>query len=229
MGQKVHPKIFRIGPLYTWNSKWFSEKDYSKLLKQDVLIRRFLEKKLKEASLDKIVIERSANSVTVTVHSGKPGIIIGRGGSGAEDLKKEMKRKFLDPKANLNLNIVEVSKPNLSAAIVAQGIAADIEKRIPYRKVMKQVIGRVEKAGSEGIKVTVAGRLNGAEIARTETLSWGRIPLHTLRADIDFCQTVANTIYGVIGVKVWIYKGEIFKKKEDEAKKLSENYPINKK
>lgn len=226
MGQKVHPKIFRTGILYTWDSKWFSQKNYSKLLRQDILIRKYLEKKLKDASIDKITIERAANAVNITIHSGKPGIIIGRGGSGAEDLKKEIKRKFLEPKTNLNLNIVEVGKPNLSSAIIAQSIAADIEKRIPYRRVMKQVINRVEKAGAKGVKVTVSGRLNGVEIARTETLSQGKIPLHTLRADIDFYQTVANTTYGVIGIKVWIYKGEVFDKEKSEN---SANKSLNKK
>jgi len=221
MGRKVHPKIFRTGPLYSWDSKWFSNKNFSSLLKEDIKIRRFLEKKLKEASLDRIEIERLANTVAINIYSAKPGIIIGRGGSGAEDLKKEIKKKFLKPKAVLNLNISEIPKPNLSAAIVARSIAADIEKRIPYRRVMKQAISRVEKAGAEGVKITVAGRLNGVEIARTETLSWGKIPLHTLRADINYKQDEADTTYGVIGIKVWIYRGEIFKKKKDEAKKSS--------
>lgn len=212
MGNKAHPKGLRIAKIYTWDSKWFLEKkDYALSLRQDILIREFLKNKLKEAGVDNINIERSANSITIIIKAAKPGIIIGRSGIGAEDLKKEVKNFFLDPKTNLNLNILELERSGLSAAVVLQGMIADIEKRIPFRRVMKSAIGRVEKAGAKGIKVTVSGRLNGAEIARSETLSSGKIPLHTLRADIDYAQGPAHTIYGAIGVKIWIYKGEIFK------------------
>jgi len=222
MGHKINPKGFRLGQIYTWNSKWFSSKnDYRARLKQDILIRKFLKGKLREARIDNISIERSANSMTIIIKAAKPGIIIGRSGAGAEDLKKEIKKNFLDSKTGLNLNILEVEKPGLSAAIVLQDMIADIEKRIPFRRVMKSAISRVEKAGAKGIKVKVSGRLNGAEIARSETLSSGKIPLHTLRADIDYARGTAYTIYGAIGIKVWIYKGEVFEGKNKKTKSLS--------
>ena len=215
MGQKVHPKIFRTGPsqIYTWNSKWFAKKDYSARLKQDVLLRAFLQKSLKEAAVAKIEIERTANAVTVIIHSAKPGLIIGHAGTGIEDLKNKVKGKFLDKKTALNLNVQEVQNPSFSAEVVIQAMISDIEKRIPFRRVMKQTISRVQRAGAQGVKVVCSGRLDGAEIAREETLSWGKIPLHTLRADIDYASKPAFTIYGAIGIKVWIYRGEVFKSK----------------
>ncbi|MFA5413332.1 MAG: 30S ribosomal protein S3 [Patescibacteria group bacterium] len=213
MGQKVHPRIFRTGEsqIYTWNSKWFSKKDYVARLRQDVDIRIFLKKALKEAAVAKIEIERTANAVTVIIHSAKPGLIIGHAGTGIEDLRKKIKDKFLDKKVTLNLNVQEVQSPSTSAEIVLQVMIADIEKRIPFRRVLKQAVGRVERAGAKGVKVVASGRLDGAEIAREETLSWGKIPLHTLRADIDYAGGAAFTIYGAVGIKVWIYKGEVFK------------------
>jgi len=215
MGHKVNPKGFRLGIIYTWNSKWFkNKKEYSTLMREDILIRKYLKNKLKEAGIDNITIERSSNSMTVIIKAAKPGLVIGRSGAGAEDLKKEIKDKFLDPKITLNLNILEVERPSLCSAIVIQDIINDIEKRMPFRRVMKSTINRVEKAGAKGVKVRVSGRLNGAEIARIETLSSGKIPLHTLRADIDYTRGVANTIYGAIGIKVWIYRGEIFEKEK---------------
>jgi len=212
MGRKVHPKIFRVGQIYSWNSKWFSSKNYSTFLKQDIQIRKFIMNELKDASIARIEIERAANTITTIIFSAKPGIIIGRGGKGVENLKNKISKKFLPPKTTLNINIQEVKNPNLAAEIVTQAIIADLEKRMPYRRVMKQAISRVEKAGAKGIKVIVSGRLNGAEIARTETLTWGKLPLHTLRAEIDYARGKAMTTYGTIGVKVWIYKGEVFKK-----------------
>lgn len=213
MGQKVNPKIFRTGEsqIYTWNSKWFAKKDYVARLRQDVTIRDFVKKTLKDAAVAKIEIERTANAVTIVIHSAKPGLIIGRAGTGIEDLRKKIKDKFLDKKSALNLNVQEVSSPSLASEVVLQGIIADIEKRVPFRRVMKQTISRVERAGAKGVKVVVSGRLDGAEIAREETLSWGKIPLHTLRADIDYASGPAFTIYGAVGIKVWIYKGEVFK------------------
>jgi small subunit ribosomal protein S3 len=210
MGHKIHPRIFRTGILYQWHSKWFSSKHFPELLRQDIQIKDFLRKKLKEASVATIEIERSPNSTTVTIHSGKPGMIIGRGGQGIEDLRKEVKRRFLDAKMGLNLTIQEITDPNASADLVAQSIAIDLEKRIPFRRAMKQALGRVERSNVKGIKITVSGRLNGAEIARTETLVHGSMPLHTLRADIDYAQGTAFTTYGAIGIKIWLYKGEKF-------------------
>lgn len=222
MGRKVHPKIFRIGQIYNWNSKWFSKKNYSTFLRQDFQIKKYILQELKDASIAKVEIERAANSITVTIHSAKPGIIIGRGGKGVEDLKQKIAKKFLPPKTALNINIQEVKNPNLSAEIVVQAMIADLEKRVPYRRVMKQAISRVEKAGAQGVKVIVSGRLNGAEIARSETLTWGKLPLHTLRAEIDYARGNAHTTYGTIGVKVWIYKGEVFKKSKSEAENVDQ-------
>ncbi len=162
MGQKVHPKIFRIGELYSWNSKWFSRRDYAKLLRQDILIKKFLKQALKDAAVAQIEIERSPAAITIIIHSAKPGVIIGRGGQGVEELKKKILKQFLDPKTSLNLNIKEVANPNLSAELVAQSIIADLEKRVPYRRVMKQAIGRVEKTEAKGVKVIFSCLRNGA-------------------------------------------------------------------
>jgi small subunit ribosomal protein S3 len=213
MGQKINPKSYRMAVIYKWNSKWFSKKDYVKYLKEDVNIREFLTDKLKDALLDRIEIERASDKLIITIYSAKPGLIIGRAGAGIEALKKELYTKVLKRREKVEINIMEVDKPMLSASIVARGMAFDIEKRIPFRRVMKQAISRVKKEGALGIRIVVAGRLNGAEIARTEMLNWGKMPLHTLRADIDYNMCVANTTYGSIGIKVWIYKGDVFNKK----------------
>ncbi|MCX6742731.1 MAG: 30S ribosomal protein S3 [Candidatus Parcubacteria bacterium] len=219
MGQKVNPKIFRIGITKTWDSKWFSTRNFSLLLRQDVLIRKFLKSKLKDSGVSKIEIERSAEKINIIIYAVKPGIIIGRSGVGIEDLKNELKKKVLAKaeskvpgKLNLNINIMEVDKPNLNSQIVLDNIIADLEKRIPFRRIMKQAISRVMRAGAKGVRVLVSGRLNGAEIARREMLAEGMLPLHTLRSDIDYSRGAAQTIYGKIGVKVWIYKGEVFEK-----------------
>jgi len=222
MGKKINPKVFRLGVTKTWPSRWFSSgKQYALNVQQDVQIRRFLLKKLIEAGVDRVEIERNANKIKIGVYTAKPGIIIGRGGSGVDDLKKQIHRKFLSRPAGIkpgdvNLNIFEYERPNLSAQITVQSMILDLEKRMPFRRVMKQVISRVERAGGLGVKVSVSGRLNGAEIARTETLNFGKIPLHTLRADIDYARGVASTTYGAIGIKVWIYKGEKFNNKQEK-------------
>jgi len=220
MGQKVHPKIFRTGVIKTWPSRWFSVGNkFADNTRQDVLVRKYLTKKLREAGVDRVEIERNANKISISVYTAKPGVVIGRGGSGAEDLKKEIKTKFL-PKFRLNdikLNINEVDRPNLSAQVVMQAMILDLEKRMPFKRVMKQAVQRSQRAGALGIKVMTKGRLNGAEIARDEKIVFGKIPLHTIRADIDYARGAANTTYGAIGVKVWIYKGEIFNKKVESA------------
>lgn len=221
MGQKVNPKIFRTGITRTWASKWFSEGDkYVQNLKQDVMVRRFLTKQLREAGVDRVEIERSANKISVNIFTAKPGLIIGRGGAGIEDLKKKVHSKYLKnfKMGEINMSITECDRPNLSAQIVAQSMALEIEKRMPFRRVMKQAISRVEKAGALGVKVIIKGRLNGAEIARDEMLTTGKVPLHTLRADIDYARMAAFTTYGAIGIKVWIYKGEVFEKEKPGAK-----------
>lgn len=217
MGQKVHPKSFRLGVTRSWDGIWFSKNNYVQQLKEDVKIREYLLKKLKEALVDRIEIERSRGNVTVSIHSAKPGIIIGRAGAGIEELNKDLKKKFYrGRRVNLNINVKEVQKPSLSARIVAQQIAFDIEKRMPFRRVMKMAIERVLKANAEGVKVTVKGRLNGAEIARSETIAQGKIPLHNLRADIDYASLWAWTTYGAIGIKVWINRGEVFTKVDNQ-------------
>jgi small subunit ribosomal protein S3 len=215
MGQKVHPKAFRLGIIRGWDGVWFAnKKNFQTLLKEDVALRSFLKKKLKDALVDRIAIERSRQEVRLIVHSAKPGIIIGRGGAGIEDLTKELKAKFFrGRRTKLSINVKEVQKPSLSAEVVAQQIATDIEKRMPFRRVMKMSRDRVMKASADGVKISVAGRLNGADIARTETISQGKIPLHNLRSDIDYASVMARTIYGAIGVKVWINRGEVFEKK----------------
>lgn len=218
MGQKINPKLFRLATIFDWDSKWFASRDkYISSLREDVSLRAFMEARLKDASVDRILIDRNANNINVTIYSAKPGFIIGRAGAGIEELKKAIMKKFYrGRRVVINLNILEVSQPALSSKIVGQQIAQEIEKRLPFRRSMKMAIEKVMKAGAKGVKVTVGGRLNGAEISRSETISDGSIPLHNLRADIDFARIRANTIYGVIGIKVWIYRGEIFEKTEDQ-------------
>lgn len=212
MGHKVNPKGFRIGVLFSWDSKWFARHhNYADNLRIDLTVKKFLEKELKAAGITQVEIERTTNAITIVIHAAKPGVVIGRQGAGAEELKKKIRTKFFgSKKINLNLNIVEVENASMNASLVVQGIAADIEKRMPFRRVMKQAIDRVQKAGAQGVKVSVSGRLNGAEIASIETRSWGTIPLHTLRANIDYSRGTARTIYGAIGVKVWVYRGDVF-------------------
>ncbi|MDO8667616.1 MAG: 30S ribosomal protein S3 [bacterium] len=220
MGHKVNPKVFRLNITRTWPSRWFATgKVLIKNLEQDVRIKKYLFAELREAGVDRFEIERSGHKFTIGIFTAKPGIIIGRGGSGAGDLKKKLHDKFLKNfKLNdINLNITEFDRPNLSSMIVAGSMAIDIEKRMPFRRVMKQAISRVERAGALGVKVVVSGRLNGSEIARTEMLTSGKVPLHTLRADIDFAKATARTAYGAIGIKFWIYKGDVFKKKNEAA------------
>lgn len=220
MGQKVHPRIFRTGIIYGWDSKWYAGRDFPKLLREDQKIKTFLREKLKEASLDRIIIERTPRAVTVTLHTARPGAIIGKGGAGIEDLKKDLRKLLVKKntdKLNLNLNVIEISNPSLCASLVMQSMIADIEKRMPFRRVLKQHLDRVQKAGAKGVKFAIGGRLNGAEIARREKLGWGSIPLQTLRADVDFSSGFARTLYGTIGIKVWIYRGEIFDADDKKA------------
>ncbi len=216
MGQKVHPRIFRIGVIRGWDGVWFANKKrYTKFLQEDVRIREYLIKSLKAALVDLIEIERSRDEVKILINAAKPGIIIGRAGAGIEDLTKKVKKEFYRGRqVKLTINVKEILKPSLSARVVAQQIATDIERRMPFRRVMKGSLERVEKASAVGVKITVSGRLNGAEIARTETISKGKIPLHNLRSDIDYASLPARTIYGAIGIKVWINKGEVFEEKK---------------
>jgi len=214
MGHKVNPKVFRLGTTTTWPSRWMARDDaYRANLRQDLEIRDFLRKDLKEAAISRIEIERSRGTMAVTVHSAKPGLVIGRSGEGADGLKKKLLKKFFPSKAKsvqLAVNVVEIGRPSLDAALVVQGVIADLERRMPFRRVLKMSIERVKKGGALGVKVAVSGRLNGAEIARREWLAWGKIPLTNLRADIDYAADAARTMAGAIGVKVWIYRGDVF-------------------
>ncbi len=218
MGKKINPKVIRIGIIKTWPSTWFSSgKNYILNTKQDVLMRKYIIKQFREAGIDKVEISRSSGQINVDIYTGKPGVIIGRGGNGVEELKRTMHRKFLcNPMKirlnDININIKEVENPNISAQINVQAMTMEIEKRVPFRKVMKQAISRIERAGALGVKVVISGRLNGAEIARSEKLISGKLPLSTLRANIDYARGAAHTTYGAIGIKVWIYKGEVFNK-----------------
>ena len=211
MGQKVNPVGLRIGIIRDWESKWFAGKDYGALLLEDLKIREFLKKKLKEAAVSRIEIERAANRVSVTIHTAKPGMVIGKGGSEVEVLREQLV-KMTGKK--VHINIQEIKNPELDAILVAESIAQQLERRVSFRRAMKQAIQRTMRAGAKGIKTVVSGRLGGAEIARTEGYSEGTVPLHTLRADIDYGTAEAHTTYGRIGVKVWIYRGEVLPAKK---------------
>ncbi len=206
MGQKVHPVGIRLGITRDWNARWYADsKTFSDNLISDVEIRNELNEKLKHASVSNINIERVANGVRVTIHTARPGVVIGKKGEDIEKLKKSLSAKTGMP---VNINIEEIKKPELDAKLVAESIAQQLEKRIQFRRAMKRAVGNAMRLGAEGIKVTVSGRLNGADIARAEWYREGRVPLHTFRADIDYATFEADTTYGKIGVKVWIFKGE---------------------
>jgi len=210
MGQKVNPNIFRIGVIKTWDSKWFADKKtYCKLLLQDIEVRKIIRTRLADASVSKIEIQRTANRVIVIIHSAKPGLIIGRQGAGIEALKDELQKRFHE---EFNLSIKEIQKPTIDAYLLADSVSRQIEKRVAYRRAAKMAIDKAMETGALGVKVLCSGRLNGVEIARKEFFAKGKIPSHTLRADIDYALVQAKTTYGTIGVKVWIYKGDIFKK-----------------
>ncbi|MFH1430556.1 MAG: 30S ribosomal protein S3 [Candidatus Uhrbacteria bacterium] len=215
MGKKVHPKAFRLNTVATWSSRWFADRRaYRQFLEQDVRMRKFVKSKFRDAGISEVEVERSTGNVTVTIYAARPGVIIGRGGQGAEQLKQELRKNFLgsseQQKQNIQLNIIEVDRPALDAAVVLYQVVADIERRMPFRRVLRQALGRVERGGAQGVRIQVAGRLNGAEIARTESVKSGSVPLQTLRADISYASDFARTIYGSVGVKVWIYRGEVF-------------------
>ena len=210
MGQKVNPNGLRLGVNKDWQSKWYAEKDYAKLLNNDLKIREFLKEYLKDAAVSEVVIERKKNRNEIKIHTAKPGVIIGRGGEDIEKLRKKISKLVNE---EIYINIVEEKNPDLNAQLVADNIAMQIEARAPFRSVQKRAIRNTMKAGAKGIKTLVSGRLGGADIARGEGYSEGTIPLHTLRADVDYATSEADTTFGKIGVKVWIYKGEILNKK----------------
>ncbi|AEI46011.1 30S ribosomal protein S3 [Paenibacillus mucilaginosus] len=207
MGQKVNPVGLRIGIIRDWESKWYAGKDFGDLLMEDVKIREYLKQKLKESAVSRIEIERAANRVNVTIHTAKPGMVIGKGGSEVEVIRGYLSK--LTNGKKVHINISEVKNPELDAILVAESIAQQLERRVSFRRALKQSIQRTIRSGAKGIKTSVSGRLGGAEIARTEGYSEGTVPLHTLRADIDYGTAEAHTTYGRIGVKVWIYRGEV--------------------
>ena len=211
MGQKVHPHGLRVGVIKGWDSKWYAGKDYEKFLLEDIKIREFIKEKLFLSGISKVEIERASNKARISIHTAKPGMVIGRQGSNIELLKTDLK-KMTD--SAIDINIVEVKTPDMDATLVAENIAAQLERRIAYRRAMKQCVGRTMRMGAKGIKITCGGRLGGAEIARSESYREGSIPLHTLRADIDYGTAEAHTTYGRIGIKVWIYKGEVLPERE---------------
>ncbi|GGD26822.1 30S ribosomal protein S3 [Pontibacillus chungwhensis BH030062] len=212
MGQKVNPVGLRIGVIRDWESKWYAGKDYADLLHEDIKIREYVEQRLQDASVSTIEIERAANRVNVTIHTAKPGMVIGKGGSEVEALRKSL--NDLSGK-RVHINIVEVKKADLDAALVAENIARQLENRVSFRRAQKQTIQRAMRGGAKGIRTQVSGRLGGADIARAESYSEGTVPLHTLRADIDYGTAEADTTYGKLGVKVWIYRGEVLPSKRN--------------
>jgi len=214
MGHHVHPYAFRLGYTTDWKSRWFNRKKYKDYLKQDYYLREFLMARLKQAAVDEIEIRRSANSINIIVRAARPGIIIGRGGAGIQEIKKEIISKIFKGQTkglDIKMDIEEVKKPETHARVVAQNIADQLERRMPFRRVIKQTMDKVmQNSEVRGAKIWISGRLGGAEMAREEWLKVGEVPLQTLRADIDYAQVNAHTTYGAIGVKVWIYKGEKF-------------------
>lgn len=224
MGKKVNPLVFRLGVIEGWKSRWFQEKKYKDFLKEDHALRTFLTGKLKKSGLEKIEIERSAHKITLIIHTSRPGLIIGKGGAGIEALKNEIEKKYravrsdkdTKEKTEIRIQIEEVTKPETHSQIVAQQAADQLERRLPFRRVLKQTLEKaMQNKEVKGAKIRVSGRLDGSEMSRTEWLSKGQMPLHTLRANVDFAMANAYCTYGVIGVKVWLYKGDVFDKKKD--------------
>jgi small subunit ribosomal protein S3 len=211
MGQKVHPTGIRLGIVKDWNSRWYaSSQDYPEMLRQDLIARDFLKKKLMSASVSKIQINRPAGNAQITIHTARPGIVIGKKGGDVDSLRAEVSKIMGVP---VQINVEEIRKPELDALLVAESVAQQLERRIMFRRAMKRAVTNTMRLGAEGIKIKVSGRLNGADIARNEWYREGRVPLHTLRADIDYGFTEALTTYGILGIKVWIFKGEVFDEK----------------
>ena len=220
MGQKVNPISIRIGITTHWRSRWFGGKDYAKKLREDVSIRSAVMKKWRSASIKDVEIERSANQIAIIIQTARPGVLIGRGGTGIEDLTKYIKKTFFrGVKIGVKVDVQEIRQFEESAQLVAQHVAEQLEKRIPFRRALKSTLDQVERSRNvRGVKIEIAGRLGGAEMSRREWLSRGTIPLHTLRADVDFARDTARTTYGAIGVKAWVYKGEKFGNQEPQKK-----------
>jgi small subunit ribosomal protein S3 len=216
MGQKVHPRGFRLGVIESSDSKWFARRDYRELLHEDLKLRKFLKERLYHAGISKVEIERAANKAKINIYTARPGIVIGKKGAEIEKLKSELSK--LTPKETF-INIHEVRRPDLDAQLVAENVALQLERRVAFRRAMKEAVSRGMRMGAQGIKVHCAGRIGGAEIARSEWYREGRVPLHTLRADVNYGLAEAKTTYGVIGVKVWIFRGEILSRHDEEQPK----------
>ena len=219
MGQKVNPHGIRLGIVKDWDARWYADKDFAQHLHEDIKIRDYLKKSLQTAGVPRVETERSKNRLKLTIHTAKPGMVIGRGGSGIEQIKEGLKNLT---EKRVDINIAEIKQPDLDATLVAENIAAQLERRIAFRRAMKQAVGRTMRLGAKGIKIAVSGRLGGAEIARRESYREGSIPLHTLRADIDYGTAEAHTTYGRIGIKVWIFKGEVLPDKKQAPKNNKE-------
>jgi small subunit ribosomal protein S3 len=225
MGQKVHPTGIRLGIVKDWTSKWYADsRTFADLLNNDLMVRAYLKKKLASASVSRITIDRPAKNAVITIHTARPGIVIGKKGADIESLRREVAGLMGIP---VHINVAEIRKPELDAQLVAEGIAQQLERRIMFRRAMKRAVGNSMRLGAQGIKVMVGGRLNGAEISRSEWYREGRVPLHTLRADVDYGLAEAKTTYGVIGVKVWIFKGEVFDKREAESEAAAKSAAAN--
>ena len=220
MGQKVNPHGLRLGIVKTWDAKWYADKDYAKNLHEDIKIRKFLLESLKDRQVARIETERSKKALKITIHTAKPGLVIGQKGSEIEKIKAQLSKLT---KSKLDISIAEIKSPDACSVLVAQDIASQLERRIAFRRAMKQAVSRSTRAGAKGIKIMVSGRLGGAEIARSEMIKEGSTPLHTLRADIDYGTAEAHTTYGRIGIKVWIYKGDILPEKKNAKKEGSED------
>jgi small subunit ribosomal protein S3 len=214
MGQKVNPKGLRLGIIKEWDSKWYADKNYRELLHEDILLRDYIKKRLCLSGVSLVAIERAANRLRISIHTAKPGIVIGRGGTEVESLRKDLEK--LSGK-QVSVNIVEIKRPEIDAQLVAESVASQLERRVGFRRAMRQAVSRTMRMGAEGIRIALSGRLAGAEMARSEWHSEGKVPLHTLRADIDYGFAEANTQYGKIGVKAWIYRGEVLPEKQGKA------------
>lgn len=227
MGSKVNPRVFRRTTTYQIPSRWFASKqDFPRHLQADVEIRKMIRRRFKDGGVARIEIERSLGSLNITIHTSKPGVVIGRGGALIEETKKEVKRQFFgSQKMKVNMTIQEVANPEMNAELIFQSIRDQIEQRVPFRRALKRSMELVMRAGAKGCRLQISGRLNGAEIARRETMSQGRLPLHTLRAHIDYTRGIAQTLYGVIGIKVWIYKGDVFDGEEVKEEVVEKKRP----
>ncbi len=215
MGQKTHPKIFRVGVIESWDSKWYADRDYPQLLHEDFKVKKFIKGRLFHAGISKIEIERATNKAKINIHTARPGIVIGKKGAEIEKLKEELAQLS---KREVFINIHEVRRPDLDGQLVAENVALQLQRRVAFRRAMKESVSRALRMGAQGIRVQCAGRLGGAEIARTNWYREGRVPLHTLRADVSYGLAEAQTTYGVIGVKVWIFRGEVLTEEEEQQK-----------